>query len=90
MLDRRLSVVTGLSSPLFSDGQINQRALREAVRIGDYEGAACGTFIPTSARDCYFVIRALNVELAGARPAARGNANAARIRLMFFREMVHA
>ena len=72
-------------------GQVlNQRALKEAVQQGDAEGAACGIFMPTAARDCYFVTRALNIELASVRGASRGNLHAARIRLAFFRELLAA
>lgn len=46
--------------------------------------------MPSSARESFFVLRALNVEIAGARDAARGNVLATRVRLQFFRDLIGA
>lgn len=44
--------------------------------------------LPKEARASAFAVRALNVELAGIRAAARGNANAGRVRIAFWRELI--
>ena len=64
--------------------------LRETVRRGDYEGYLCGLFMPSASREAYFAIRALNIEVAGVRDAARGNAQAAHMRMTFWRDFVEA
>ena len=62
--------------------------LRESVRAGDVEGYFCGSLMPSASRDSFFTMRALNVELAGVRDAARGNAATARLRFGFWRALV--
>lgn len=65
-------------------------SVRDAALQGDFEFAICGNFMPSSAREGFFVLRALNVEIAGARDAARGNVLATRLRLQFFRDLIGA
>jgi NADH dehydrogenase [ubiquinone] 1 alpha subcomplex assembly factor 6 len=62
--------------------------LRSQVRAGDFEGYLCGNFMPTGARDAYFALRALNIELAQVRDATKGNAAMARVRMAFWRDVV--
>ena len=63
-------------------------ALRELVRQGDVEGHLCGSFMPTAARESFYAVRALNIEVASVRDATRGNVAAARLRLGFWRSVV--
>jgi hypothetical protein len=69
---------------------LDERALRAAVLKGDAEAGLCGAFLPASARESFFAMRAFNIELAGVRDAARGNAQAARVRLAFWRDFVES
>lgn len=69
---------------------MNLAALRAVVRRGDYEGYLCGSFMPTAARESYYAMRAFNIEVAGVRDTARGNAQPARLRLGFWRDFVAA
>lgn len=65
-------------------------ALRATVRRGDYEGFLCGLFVPSAAHEAYFALRALNIELASIRDSTRGNAQAAHLRMAFWRDLVEA
>jgi hypothetical protein len=60
------------------------------VRSGDYEGYLCGLFVPSSGVHSYYVMRALNIEVASVRDAARSNPSAAHLRMGFWRDLVNA
>jgi len=62
--------------------------LRRRVRAGDADAYLCGSLLPSAARDAFFAVRALNLELAGVRDAARGNVPMARLRFAFWRDLV--
>lgn len=64
--------------------------LRATVRSGDFEGYLCGLFVPSSAVRSYYVMRALNIEVASVRDAARSNPSAAHLRMGFWRDLVNA
>ena len=64
--------------------------LRGLVRRGDHEGYLCGAFMPTAARGAHLALRAFNVEVATIRDSTRGNAQAAHLRMGFWRDFVDA
>ena len=66
------------------------KALRALVYRGDADGYLCGAFMPSAARESFYVMRAFNIEVAGVRDAARGNVQTARVRLAFWRDFVDA
>jgi NADH dehydrogenase [ubiquinone] 1 alpha subcomplex assembly factor 6 len=74
--------------PRAAPAPLTLEKLREQVRAGDFEGYLCGSLMPSTARESFFVMRALNIELAGVREAARGNAATGRIRMAFWRELI--
>jgi hypothetical protein len=66
-------------------------ALRELVRRGDSEGYLCALLLPSAgARDAALALRAFNIEVASVRDGARGNPQAAHIRMAFWRDAVEA
>ena len=68
----------------------NAKSLRELALAGDFESSSCGNYMPSSSRESFYVLRAINIEISGVRDAARGNLLAARIRLQFFRDLISA
>lgn len=61
---------------------------REFVHKGDFESYLAGSFLPSSARDSFFAMRALNIEVASVRDAARGNKVAGHLRMGFWKDFV--
>ena len=72
---------------LSSGSPPDPHALREQVRRADYEGYVCGHFLGEASAS-HLAIRALNAEVASVRDGARGNAQAARLRMAFWRDFV--
>lgn len=64
--------------------------LRSIVRRGDYEGFLCGLFMPSASHEAYYALRAFNIELATIRDSARGNTQAAHVRMAFWRDLIEA
>lgn len=65
-------------------------SLRERVRSIEPENYLCGSLLPSSARDSFFVMRAVNAEVASIRDATRGSASTARVRMAFWRTLIDA
>ena len=65
-------------------------SLRERVRTIEPENYLCGSLLPSSARDSFFVMRAINAEVASIRDATRGSASTARVRMAFWRTLIDA
>jgi phytoene/squalene synthetase len=61
---------------------------RELVKSRNFEAYFCGHFIPPHARDAYYIIHALNVELASVRDSIRGNVQMGHIRMTFWRDLI--
>lgn len=78
-------------SPVVNESSRNSVPLEvRQVREGDLEGFLCCAMLQKEARASAFAVRALNLELASVRAAARGNANAGRVRIAFWRELLDA
>lgn len=76
------------ASSIATTAPLDLNTMREKVRKGDFEAYICGNLMPSSARQSFFTMRTLNIELASVRENARGNAAMGHLRMGFWRDVV--
>jgi NADH dehydrogenase [ubiquinone] 1 alpha subcomplex assembly factor 6 len=77
-----------LTRRTFSTAASAFSSLRERIRSADLEAYLTGSLLPSHARDSFFTMRALSLELEGVREGARGNATMGHARMTFWRDLI--
>ena len=81
---RSLSSAAHLSTP------IDEQHCASLLRRSDYDYWLAGLLLPADARPAYYAIRAFNVETAGIVEAVRGNVLPGRMRVQWWKDVVHS